>query len=109
MTTMKEQFEQCKGKFLWKAEYYKLTLRAVLGSLGAITVVVISVGSVALGPIQDIAAMKQELKTMHQKVDKILNGDEKEESVKTENQGTEISVDPIMLENPVLRAVCKHD
>lgn len=115
MATMKEQYEHCKRKFLWKAEYYKLTLRTVLGSLGVITIIILAVVGYSYQPIRDIATLKVEVKVMNEKLDVIIkNGEKEQKSEKTEKHSKteksvmpdEIRIDSLALASPALSGIC---
>jgi len=81
---MAEKYEHCKRKFMWKIEYYKVTLRTILASLSVITVILLAVIGYSYKPISDIAVLKIEVKNIHEKLDILIKNGEHEKINYTE-------------------------
>lgn len=109
--TMKEQYEHCKRKFLWKIEYYKICLRTILASLSVITIVILAVVGYSYEPIRDIATLKEAVRRMDKKLDVLIkNGENKNKESENTEKRTEkkkIVVDTMALSDPALTAVCE--
>jgi len=106
---IRDQISDCDKKYLSKLEYYKIMLRLVLLSLATISTILLAVIGWSYTPIQDIAVLKNEVKQMNKKLDKIIL----EEGIKQNKEDKqnidflpEYDFEILKLKTPALGAIC---